>query len=90
MFHVELPNNKIRTDLWIDLYFIDRASKIENSKRISKCLQHVGLEITSRVSKGIFLRETERERLHGYSKREERNARLVANSLECERRLQFG
>lgn len=28
----------------------------------SKCLQHVGLEITSRVSKGIFLRETERER----------------------------
>lgn len=35
MFHVELPNNKIRTDLWIDLYFIDRASKIENSKRIS-------------------------------------------------------
>lgn len=35
MFHVELLNNKIRTDLWIDLYFIDRASKIENSKRIS-------------------------------------------------------
>lgn len=35
MFHVELPNNKIRTDLWIDLYFIDRASKIENFKRIS-------------------------------------------------------
>lgn len=31
MFHVELLNNKIRTDL----YFIDRASKIENSKRIS-------------------------------------------------------